>query len=274
MVNIKWVGTLWGGYRVIFCCLVWGCIVAKYKIVITDRDEKIMMLLKKFGYIREDILASMLNVGYETSQDKQVFNQLACRLRKHNIVHREKIKIGRNFYWWLGRDGANLINAKTIRNVPIITIDHDDLVCKLASKYLVENPDINLITEFENKQRLFGFDAKNKKIPDLVIDDNIAIEVEISKKNYNRWNAVLTNYLSSDFKEIIYYTNSKTIANSIAKIASNNERIKFKIFSEDDINNAINYIPDELKNNQIRDKITQQFLGNSPLDKVNKIFGD
>lgn len=231
------------------------------------------MLLKKFGYIREDILANMLNIKYETSQEKQVLNQLACRLRKHNIVHREKVKIGRNFYWWLAREGANMVNAKTIRNVPIITIDHDDLVCKIASKYLAENADINLIPEFENKQKLFGFDAKNKKIPDLVIDENIAIEVEISKKNYKRWNAVLSNYLSSDFKEIYYFTDSKTIANSIAKIASNNDRIKFKLFSDNDIINAIDYLPEEFKNNQVRDSLTQQFLSDASINKVNKIFG-
>jgi hypothetical protein len=38
--------------------------MGKHKVVITDRDEKILGILKKFGYLREDFLARYLGLDY------------------------------------------------------------------------------------------------------------------------------------------------------------------------------------------------------------------
>ena len=69
--------------------------MAKHKIVITDRDEKILGVLKKFGYIREDYLARYLGMDYSLKSVKDVLQVLSGRLKKHEIIIREKIKVGK-----------------------------------------------------------------------------------------------------------------------------------------------------------------------------------
>jgi hypothetical protein len=243
--------------------------MAKHKIVITDRDEKILGVLKKFGYIREDYLARYLGMDYSLKSVKDVLQVLSGRLKKHEIIIREKIKVGKPFYWWLAKTGVEIIEAIPIKKISLITLDHNDIVASLAINLLIENPDLNLQTEFELKQNLYGADAREKKIPDLIINENEAIEIEISKKNNKRWVNAVSQYLSMGYESITYYTNSKSIATSISKICSNNPKFRFKIFSKD-VNINTNFTSNESKEQAIKSNIEDQFLGAS--DRLKSIL--
>jgi hypothetical protein len=238
--------------------------MGKHKIVITERDEKILGILKKFGYLREDFLARYLAMDYNDNNVKNLLNVLAFRLKKHDIIKREKIKIGKTFYWWLGKIGAEIVEAIPIQNISIITLNHNDLVADLAIEMLVKNPDLDLKTEYELKQEVYGKKAKEKKIPDLIINETDAIEVEISKKNNKRWINCVSQYLAAGYSSITYYTNSISIANSITRICYRNEKFKFKIFKNSEINKHedFEYVEQEQGDFETR------FAGNSKLMEI------
>lgn len=238
--------------------------MGKHKIVITERDEKILGILKKFGYMREDFLARYLGMDYLNLKEKWVLDKLAIRLKKHDIIKREKIKIGKTFYWWLGKVGAEIMEAIPIKNISIITLNHNDLVADLAIEMLLKNPDLDLKTEYELKQEVYGKKAKEKKIPDLVINEVEAIEVEISKKNNKRWVNCVRQYLVENYNSITYYTNSVSIANSITKICHGNEKFKFKIFKNSEINKHEDFEYVE----ETSDSLETRFAGNSKLQEI------
>lgn len=247
--------------------------MAKHKIVITERDEKILLLLKKFGCVREDLLANYLGMDYSLASSKTIFHLLAGRLKKHNIVNRAKIIVGKTFYWSLAKAGADLIDTEILKKISLITLNHNDLVTQLAIDLLTKNPDINLRTEFEIKQELYGREAKEKKIPDLVLNNKIAIEVELSKKNNKKLNSIVSNYLRSDYEEIIYYCDSKSVANRLHKISNKNTKFKYKTFINIPIIAAELYEP-ELSNYSdfLRDNDSGQFKSSTE-EKMNKLFG-
>lgn len=238
--------------------------MGKHKVVMTERDEKILGILKKFGYMREDLLARYLCLEYATKNEKHVFTLLAARLKKHDIIKREKIKIGKTFYWWLSKVGAEIIEAIPIKNISLITLNHNDLVADLAIEMLIKNPDLDLKTEYELKQEVYGKKAKEKKIPDLVINEVEAIEVEISKKNNKRWINCVSQYSAADYNSITYYTNSVSIANSITRICHRNEKFKFKIFKNSEINKHEDFEYVEQK----QDGFETRFAGNSKLQEI------
>ncbi len=247
--------------------------MAKYKIVMTDRDEKILYLLKKFGYIREDYLAKYLGLDYNLDTVRNVLHKLAGRLKKHDIVNREKIIIGKTFYWWLARGGADFVDTSVLKKISLVTLNHNDLVAELAINYLVNNHNINLKTEFEIKQELYGVDAKERKIPDLILDDRIAIEVELSKKNNKKLVNIVSNYLRADYTEIIYYIDSKSIANSLYKISNKNDKFKYKLFDKS-ILLAINYNPNlDTDDDFLRDDKNGRFISTAE-DKIKQLFGN
>lgn len=247
--------------------------MAKHRIVITERDEKILLLLKKFGCVREDLLANYLDLDYTLDSVKIVLSVLAFRLKKHDIINRAKVVIGKTFYWSLAKSGADLVDAEVLKKISIITLNHNDLVTELAINLLIKNPDANLKTEFEIRQELYGREAKEKKIPDLVIDNKIAIEVELSKKNNRKLNSIVSNYLRSDYEEIIYYCDSKSIANTLYKISNKNMKFKYKVFINSSIIDAEIYNPELSKNNDyLRDDDTGQFKS-SIEEKIHNLFG-
>lgn len=185
---------------------------------------------------------------------------MASRLKKFDIIIRRKIKIGRFFYWFLGKEGAILVGGELMKKVSLMTLEHNDYVAELAIDYLLKNPESELRTEYELKQELYGFEAKNTKIPDLVLNGKIAIEVELSRKNERRLSSIISNYLRSQFIEIVYYTHTKGIADRIYKLTNYNPIFKFKIFKNNSILTAEDYYPNIVTiNEQPRNSVTGVF---------------
>lgn len=230
--------------------------MGKVVTVLNERDIKIFELINKFGWIREDYLARYLGFTWGDIKVRGNMATLAYRLSKHGFIVKKKIIEGYPGYWALGKSGANFLGSAVERDITLMTLRHNDLVADLATDWLVknkENEEFTLNTELELKRELFGAEAKKKKLPDLVIDGKIAVEVEISKKPDTRLATIIANYYASAYEQVIYYTNSKGIANRISQIAQNSSLFKFKFFEGVNINNAVEYMPaggnSELKQN-------------------------
>lgn len=198
---------------------------------LSERDIKIFELIKKFGWIREDFIAKYLKLDWSSTKVKHNMYALGTRLYKNEFVTKVKIIEGYPAYWSLAKNGAIFMNCKQQNPMSLATLRHNDMVAELAVHMLVNNSTIILQTEHEIKQNMFGISSKNIKLPDIIINKNIAIEVELSRKNDNKLTAIVNHYLSSNYEKIIYYTNNIGIANKIKYLAKNNEKFNFKLFN-------------------------------------------
>lgn len=234
-----------GDFEICVMCdkVNWRYKMGKSNIVLQDRDIKIFELINKFGWLREDYLAKYLGLDWENSKVKNTMAVLAYRLSKYGYIVKQKIIAGFPAYWALGKNGADFISGVAEKKIVLMTLRHNDIVADLAIDLLVRGKVSELLTEAELKRNIFGDAAKKKKLPDLVIDGKIAIEVEISKKPDVRLSTILANYASSHYEQIIYYTNSKGIADRINKLSNSNVRFNYRLFKGIDILNYEDYKP-------------------------------
>jgi hypothetical protein len=145
-----------------------------------------------------------------------------------------------------------MMNGVVPKKISLMTIEHDDYVAELVIKFILENPDNLVETEYEIKQTLFGKEAREKKIPDIILNEKIAIEVELSTKDNRRNVSLINSYLKSNFEEIIYYSNSKRTINNLQKLTNNNDKFKYYFFTN---------------NIEISEKLSGNLVENNNLNK-------
>ena len=244
--------------------------MGKISTILNERDIRIFEIIKKFGWLREDYIAKYLGFDWADKKTKNNLNTLAFRLKSGGFIVKQKIIEGYPGYWTLGKNGAEFINSEEQKLMPLGTLRHNDMVADLAIDLMVKEPTTEIITEHELKQELFGSEAKKKKLPDLILNSKVAIEVEISRKNDNKLALVLANYATSSYEQIIYYTNSTGIANIVNKLVKNNPKFKFKLFKDSNILVNENYTPIENYEPEPVRSETGQFV-NSADEKLRKL---
>lgn len=243
----------------------------KLNTILSERDIKIFEIIKKFGWLREDYLAKYLGLNWNDLKVKTSLYTLAYRLKKDRFITKEKIIDGYPGYWSLGKNGAEFVSGKEEQKLMSLgTLRHNDMVANLAINLIVKEPLTEITTEYELKQELFGSENKNKKLPDLVINGKIAIEVEVSKKNDNKLAQIISHYLTSNYEQVIYYTNSTGIANKINRIAKKHSKFKFKLFKETNILLSEDYKPLEISELGLARNLSGQFT-NSSEEKLRSI---
>lgn len=197
----------------------------KWGTFLTERDIKIFELIKKFGWIREDFIAKYLKLDWNDIKNKHNIYALSVRLIKHDFINKIKIIAGYPAYWGLSKKGAEFMSSKEQSIIPLATLRHDDMVAELAINMMLNDPEIMLHTEHELKQEMYGIGSKKIKLPDIIINDKLAIEVEVSRKNDSKLSAIISNYLSSKYEEVVYYTNNIKIANKVKSLSQNSSKI-------------------------------------------------
>jgi hypothetical protein len=225
---------------------------------LTDRDIKIFELIKKLGWVRQDNIAYFLGLDYEDLKVNHLIRNIGYRLQKHGYIIKKRFIAGLPNYWCFSKFGADLNDAINEPKFVLQNAKHDDMVARLLIEYLKQNPQ-NIVTEFELKYQVISNQDKKIKIPDLVLNDTTAIEVEISLKNTSRIATIMRQYKFSDYKEVIYYTTDK-----IASVMTNNNsldsKFKFKIINEDDIINSKEFMNHKTHNEIMSNNIiTSQF---------------
>lgn len=209
------------------------------KVVLNSRDMLIFELLGRFGGgMREDSLAIALDVSLHSVEI------LGARLMRGGYVIREKIMQGVPAYWRLDKSGAALAGVKKLAEIRLATLKHDDIVHRLAANIIKDGGQI--VTEAELKYK-FGSESKNYKLPDIVlVDKNIAIEVEISQKPDSALLKIIEKYKIENYSRILYISQSKAILNKIFELTNGDSRYAYKLFS-DDVLQSIDYQPTEPK---------------------------
>lgn len=215
----------------------------KWDTFLTERDIKIFELIKKIGWVREDFIAKYLQLDWNNIKTKHNLYALGIRLIKHNFITKIKVIEGYPAYWGLAKKGAEFMNSIEQSVIKLATLKHNDMVAELAIDIMTNNPETELDTEYQLKQEIYGRSSKNVKFPDIIINEKIAIEVEVSRKNDSKLSAIVSRYLSSQYEEIIYYTNSAGIAKKIKLLSQNNPKFQFKIFNGLEILSSKAYYP-------------------------------
>jgi len=248
--------------------------MGKYNTVVTERDIKIFEIIKRFGYLREDLLALWLGMDWTDAKVRNNLNALASRLKQDGFIVKRKIIEGYPGYWSLGKRGATFIGGSEFRNINLATIMHTDAVSRLAIAFLLGGWCECIKTEFEIKIERSMHGKKNLKLPDLIVDDKMAIEVELSKKGDTRLSGIVANYLDSYYEKIVYYTDAPIIANRVYHFASrfgaDSSRFGFKLFKNGDILQNEDYTPVPLNRQELARTPEGKFM-NAVEEKLRKI---
>lgn len=209
-------------------------------IELVERDLKIFELIKKVGWVRQDNIAYYLGLNYQDSKVNTIIRGIGFRLQKHGYIIKKRFIAGLPNYWCFSRLGAELNEGICEPKFVLQNAKHDDLVAKLMIEYLRDGVQ-DITTEFELKHQVIFNKDKKVKIPDLIINETTAVEVEISLKNPARIGAIIRQYKFGNYEQVIYYTTEK-IATAMLNNTTCDSKFKFKIIDENCIINSPEFI--------------------------------
>ncbi len=198
----------------------------KVNIVLQKRDLKILEFLAKFGFANDKHIMQMLGLA-EICRDN--YQNIIRRLIVNDYVNKERLVAGEYAYLLLGKRGADLLAANRVKKLVLNTLRHDTLVLDIYFDLLAKNPEYQITSERELRIAA-GLKVGDKTtIPDLLINDKIAIEVELSEKSNARLIEIVGNYIRDvNLEEIHYFVKSKTLGHKILELAGWHR--KFKVF--------------------------------------------
>ncbi len=215
-------------------------IVRRSKIEITQRDELIFSLIKKLGWVRQDDVATFLNMDYSKADVNHLVRNIGYRLQKHDYILKKKILTAHPSYWSFSKFGAQMCGGVAEPKFVLQNIRHDNLVAKVLID-LLQKGKTNVKTEFELKHEVVWEKGKKVKLPDLLIDGRVAVEVELTQKSSVRMNAIVREYKFGKYEEVIYYTTQK-IATLMSDMVGDSSKFKFKIIDENNVINSTNFV--------------------------------
>jgi hypothetical protein len=213
--------------------------------VLSARDLKVLSLVSRFGWVREDNLAMYLGLDYKVKKDYILVKSVTNRLVRSGWLVKNKFLGDRACYCTLSKIGAKSYNVKVQITKSLVTIRHDDLVEELAMKFLLLG--VQIKTELELKHERIGV----KKISDFVLNDRVAIEVEITEKSKLRIKEIIKHYEKLldgfIFDKVCYYSDKKRILSVVNSFIGNSYKNKFEFYYfESSIVSAQRFTPDVL----------------------------
>ena len=210
------------------------------RIEVTHRDELIFNLIKKLGWVRQDDIAIYLEMDYRDVKVNQIIRDIGHRLGKHDYIIKKKILTTHPSYWSFSKFGAQMCGGIAEPKFVLQNVQHDNLVAKVLID-LLQKGKTNVKTEFELKHEIVWEKGRKVKLPDLLIDGRVAVEVELTQKNSARMNAIIREYKFGKYEEVIYYTTQK-ISTLMSNMVGDISKFKFKIIDENNVLNSTNFV--------------------------------
>ena len=188
-----------------------------------------MELINKFGYISENM------VGDYFELNQKAVSGVGDRLKKAGLIKKERVLVSDRQYWFLDKLGAEIISGKLITRISPSTVIHNSYVFKLAINYLKQSKKVKLEKEARHEQGI-KFNSSEVFLPDLLIDESKAIEVELSIKSPKRITKKVARY-NFDVKilEVHWISNKEIVLKKLQKLISGAKH-KFYIFDNDVLN--------------------------------------
>lgn len=202
-------------------------------VMLTNRDIKILELISKFGVVSEKHLMWLCGWQNKVQGGKNVY-KVRQRLAEGEWVASYKLSYKQPRVVILAKNGAAFMNTKKVRKIPIQILEHDMFVIDLYLELKAKNPKMEIETERE-KRRYEGICFGDKRrVPDLTLNDEIAIEVELTQKSTQRLRRVILSYLSNvEINQVVYFVQSPTIGKKIYEYSRNNDKFQVYLFSDD-----------------------------------------
>jgi hypothetical protein len=191
--------------------------LVRFKINYLSKNEFLILnFIAKFGYVEEShiIIFSQLSKNY----CQKILRQLVIL----ELIIREKILNNRDHYLYLTKNGAKLLQIKTIAKPILHTLLHDSLLVELYLSLVNFNPNWIIQSDKELKRSNNRVISNKFRLPDLLINQQIAIELELSQKSDIRLNEILHNYIiDNNYSMVIYIVKNLAIMNKIKAIIDN-----------------------------------------------------
>ncbi len=191
----------------------------------------ILEFIAKFGVVAKSHLSSLFQLN---SLEIIQINTLVRSLVRRKLIIQHQILLEGDIYLTLASAGAQLFNQKSIDKLSLLKLNHDMLLIEIYFIYRQQYTDTEIITEYELK-RINGIKVgEKKKVPDLLINDLIAIELELTEKSHARLVEIINYYiLDTSLKQVIYYVKSKSLAKKILNLSGSHPKLKVFMIDSD-----------------------------------------
>lgn len=205
--------------------------VAEKRIRLTDRDLLVMNFLNRFGVVNERHLVKLCGLDENQYKSFQIIWWIVGRLRKGGYVTRTKVFNEQPALVTIAEKGGDLLDTNPTK-IRLHTTTHDMLTIDLFFE-LQKRGVSNIITERERRIELGYRQAKKEaKIPDILVNNSEAYEVEISEKNKERMRRIILHYASSaSIQKVVYYVKSRGLGQRIYQMGGS----KFEVYLFDGI---------------------------------------
>lgn len=199
--------------------------------VLTERDLQILRFIAKFGYCLERQIASLCDLSLV--QTVRIIN----RLTESGYINKLKVLSSQGSYLLLTKESGKLLDVKVANNPNLNTLNHDTLLVDLYF-YIIHLfiKDVAGIKTDKEIRRDLGIFKENEqlRVPDLLINEHIAIELELSEKPKFRLQEIINTYIVDDnIRLVCYFLKDKNLLKKIYDLTLNNYKFRFYLFEFD-----------------------------------------
>lgn len=174
-----------------------------------------------------------------SSNEKSATTRLINSLLKQDLITKTALLHKQNSFISLSKSGAKLLGfTKAPPPVNLATYEHDMLVVDLFLHLQAVMPQALIKTDTELKREqgtmVIKSTVKRINVPDLLINNQIAVEVELTLKTTQRLQEIIQHYLNNpQIVEVHYYVRNKTILTKIKQLSFAAKKFRGFIFSND-----------------------------------------
>ncbi|MCC2644982.1 MAG: replication-relaxation family protein [Burkholderiales bacterium] len=200
--------------------------------ILQPRDLEILNFIILFGYVKECHLAILCNLSLVQ------IRRIIRRLEEDGYVKSSKVLASSGNYVFLTALSGKILETKVLNKANLNTLNHDTLLIDLYF-YIINNENIHpdLIKTDKQLRKEFGIFRVNtrQRVSDLLIDDKIGIELELSEKPRAKLQEIINTYIINDsIKLVCYFLQSASLLNKIYTLAQNNIKFRFYLFEVDE----------------------------------------
>ncbi len=200
--------------------------------ILKTRDLEILNFIALFGYVQDRHLAILCDLSL--IQMKRIIS----RLEEEGVVKSNKVLANSSNYIFLTASSGKMLEVKVPGKANLNTLFHDTLLVDLYF-YIINNDNINreLIKTDKQLRKEFGiFNANTQqRVSDLLINNEIAIELELSEKPKVKLQEIINNYIIDDnIKSVCYFFHSASLLTKIHTLTQDNSKFKFYLFEVDE----------------------------------------
>ena len=201
-------------------------------LALLERDVQILEFIAKFGYCLDR------HIEFLCTLTPKYCLKVIKRLVDAELVERKRVLAYKDAYLFLTKDWAKFLDVNSPQKAVLHTLTHDTLLVDLYFKLSNNANNVDSIEIKTDKEiRLFlGLHNLNDslRIPDLLINNHIAIELELSEKPASRLETIINSYImNNDITEVNYYLINDRLLKKIFVLTKAHPKFKFHMLALD-----------------------------------------